>query len=186
MAGRTPTEAYFELIDPIQEALNFIAVGRLTLGKDARGIRPGTAEIVTLNDGDPATLLSPLAGPLLLTVSLRVMAHKIDVGRDSYHCQVVGYWYTLYTADEREVIAYHWTPEVSGNQRAFPHLHVGSVVAASSRVAGNTFNKLHIPTGVVSVAAFVRFAVEELGVEARSGLDRGAVLAYLNRWAPNG
>jgi hypothetical protein len=186
MPGRNPSEAYFELIDPIQKALNFIVVGRLSLGRDTRGIRPDTVEVVTLNDGDPAPLHSPLAGTLLLSASLRVIVHRVDVGPTSYHCQVVGYWYTLYTADEREVIAYHWTPDVRGNQRDFPHLHIGSVIAASGRVAGAAFNKFHIPTGVVPVAAFVRFAIEELGVGVRPGLDRRAALAQLNRWAANG
>jgi hypothetical protein len=183
MPGRTPTEAYFELIDPIQEALNHIIVGRLILGREFRGAHSQSPEVVILNNGDPALLKSSLAGDLYVTVGLRVKTSRIDLGRNAFDSHIVGYWYTLSSSDDRELIAFHWTPDAAPPQRPFPHVHMGSALTGRSHIAGGDLNKLHIPTGLITVAAFVRFLIEELEVRVRPNFDRQAVLTNLNRMA---
>ena len=67
---------------------------------------------------------------------------------------VIAYMYRLLLpADEdySEVIAFHWTPEAEPPQRTHPHMHVGSLVTAGSRFRPKDFNRLHIPTGPVSL-----------------------------------
>lgn len=58
-------------------------------------------------------------------------------------------------------------------------MHVGSLVTTGSRFRRKDFNRLHIPTGPVSLAAVLLFAVEELGVEPSPGRSRDDVLATL-------
>lgn len=50
--------------------------------------------------------------------------------------------------------------------RTTPHLHIGSVnIAHDAPITPKTFNKLHLPTGYVSITAIVRFLIEELKVQ---------------------
>lgn len=180
MPGRTPTEAYFQFIDPIQRALNFITVGRFTVGRDVRGLRIDVIENAALNNGDFAPIRSSSLGPLLLTTGLRLRIDRIDIGNDPFDCQMIGYWFSIFTEESKEIIAFHWTPHVAGLERSFPHLHIGSIVSGGGSVLPERFHKLHIPTEIVSAEAFVRFAIEEFEVVVRPGLDRAAVLRSLS------
>jgi hypothetical protein len=180
MPGRSPAGAYSDFIDPIQEALNLIAVGRLSVSHRQGGIEVGVQENVAFNGNDPALLRSATAGPIFLTVSMRVEVARIDIPNAPFDCRLTGYWYEIRMPGDRELIAYHWTPEIGGNQRPFPHLHIGSVVASGGQVMPNQFNKLHIPTGLLPAAAIVRFAIEELGVSVRPGKTRNAALQRLS------
>lgn len=76
----------------------------------------------------------------------------------SWSLTVAGYWYLLRDEDGSEVAAFHWHPR-EGQKVRFPHFHItggapSAVVTRRSRV----------PTGHVSLAAVVRFAIAELGV----------------------
>lgn len=179
MPGRTPTEAFVQFIAPIQQALGFIAAGRLVLAGDSRGLRVGHPENVSFNSGYPVKLRTSNSEALLLELSIRVETIHITSAPDPYDCLVGGYSYVLSTDSDREILAFHWTPDMIGNQRSFPHLHVGAAVSHESSVAPDRFHKLHIPTGHVSVAAFVRFAIQELGVSVRSGVQAHAAIREL-------
>jgi len=181
MAGRTPTEAFVEFIAPIQQALGLLTAGRLLLAGNSRGLRVGQPEKVIFNDGDPINLRSSLAGSIFLELTLRVETIHLPHGPDPYDCRLVGYWYALSTSASREILAFHWTPDMIGNQRSFPHLHVGTVVSSEGGVAPDRFHKLHIPTGHVSVPALVRFAIQEFGVSVRPSVETEAAIHQLDR-----
>lgn len=70
-------------------------------------------------------------------------------------------------------ISYHWHPK-GASRVTSPHLHLESV-SASSR-GTKPIGELHLPTGQVSLAAIVRFLIEELGVEPNRA-DWNRVLA---------
>jgi hypothetical protein len=186
MPGRTPTEAFIEFIAPVRQALGFIAAGRLVFGGDNRGFLVGQPEKVSFNDGDPVRLRSSLAGSIFLELTLRVETIHIAFGPEPYDCRLVGYWYALSTSANREILAFHWTPDMIGTQRSFPHMHVGSVVSGAGEVASDRFHKLHIPTGYVSVPALVRFAIQEFGVSVRTGIGTKAALRELDHLDPLG
>lgn len=179
MPGRTPSEAYFEFIDPIQRALNFITVGRLALSRSPGTLQIGTPENVVLNAGDPAPLRTLVGRQFRLDVSCRISIARIDSGKDPFECQMIAYRYAVLDQDIREVIAFHWAPNATDSSRAYPHLHVGAVVSGNGSVIPDRFHKLHLPTGPIFLEDVVRFAIEELGVEVRSALDRNSVLAEL-------
>ena len=134
---------------------------------------------LTLNNGDSVQIRSSLLGPLFVAVGLRFRITRIDVGQNPFDCHLAGYWYSIFTVDDDEIVTFHWTPDTSGPERAYPHLHVGSVVSSQSSVLPDRFHKLHLPTERISVESFVRFSIEELGVEIRPGFNRQAVLQSL-------
>lgn len=70
----------------------------------------------------------------------------------------------------RGAISYHWHP-LGPSRVATPHLHVK---ASRDMAPGATaVEKLHFPTGPVSLAAIVRFLIEEVGVQPnRADWDR--------------
>lgn len=125
---------------------------------------------------DPIQLTSPVAGPVLADVALRVVVRQIEVGREPYECRIVGYRYALMTPYDREIISFHWTPEMAGNQRPYPHMHIGSLISGERQIVPDRSNKLHIPTGVISLGALVRFLVQELDVRVRPGRNRDSML----------
>lgn len=78
--------------------------------------------------------------------------------RRGLHVTTTRYFFTLSTADEREIVAYHWHPQ---NQSVtYPHLHIGS-----ARGAGDVATRAHYPTGRVTLEMFVRMLINEFNVE---------------------
>lgn len=78
----------------------------------------------------------------------------------------LGYFYELSAHDDREVLAFHWTPSAAApNAVTLPHLHIGpAIVAGQTTIRPRDLHKAHVPTGVVSLAAVVRLAIAEFGV----------------------
>jgi hypothetical protein len=147
-------------------------------------LRIAAIENATLNNGDATPIRSTSLGPLFLTTGLRLRIVRIDLGNEPFDCQMRGYWYSIFAPAEKEIISFHWTPDVTGLERSFPHMHIGNVVSGGGSVLPDRFHKLHIPTEVVPAEAIVRFAIEELGVVVRSGLDRATVLQALSVHSP--
>ena len=78
------------------------------------------------------------------------------------------YEYRLLDRLERELLVYHWQPGPSYAGPDHPHLHVSSSLdAATSAVERRQIDldRLHLPTGPVTLAAFVRSLVTEVGIE---------------------
>ena len=71
----------------------------------------------------------------------------------------MGYWYTIETEAEQEIIAYHWHPNAPG-EVTFPHVHLGYAV----KVEDEAMAKAHLPTGRVALEDVLRLAIRELGV----------------------
>lgn len=93
---------------------------------------------------------------------------------------MVGYSYHLEDVRERELLAYHWQPGPLFLGPDHPHVHVSAALTAqvdaqSRRQIG--LDKLHLATGVVPLAAFVRMLITEFGAaplrhDWRETLDR--------------
>jgi hypothetical protein len=75
------------------------------------------------------------------------------------------YEYRLLDDRDRELLVFHWQPDSRGPDH--PHLHVSAALTAqvnaqSTREIG--LDKLHLPTGHVAFAAFIRMLITEFGV----------------------
>lgn len=68
------------------------------------------------------------------------------------------YYYDLRDADDREIVSYHWHPQVFGI--AFPHLHLGP----GAKAGRPELQTAHLPTGTVALPDVVLLAVRDFGV----------------------
>ena len=126
----------------------------------------------------------PLRGPNRVRMSAGETVQIVATGaerRDArFRVDTVGYFYQLATAADPELLGFHWTPDAIGvGAVSFPHLHIGpAIIAGQAAIRPKDLHKAHIPTGVVSLAAIVRLAITEFGVEPlRSDWARVLALA---------
>lgn len=149
MPGRTPTEAIIDFIVPIQKALNYIAIGRLTFGQTPGKQLGDSVRSISLNDGNPVRLSTPRSSPIFLSTSLWIRMREHPNRREPYSCEVVTYWHTLKSNNGAEIIAFHWTPGAGSRARLFPHIHIGSLVAS-----GGNFMPERVPNSIYQRALF--------------------------------
>ncbi len=83
---------------------------------------------------------------------------------------VAGYLYHLLDRSGREHLSFHWHPSGARSRITFPHLHV-SAALRNSTPGGELdvlpLDKIHIPTGHLTLANIVRLLVVELDVTPR-------------------
>jgi hypothetical protein len=180
MLGRTPSEAYFQFIEPMQRALNFVTVGRLLLGRPY-GKSGGESLVDTsFNNGELAPMSSRSTGKLFLRAACRARLRPEPNMDQPFRCDLAGYSYGFFDGEGQELLAFHWNSNATGAERTFPHLHIGAAIGRGSALLPGSLHKIHVPTGLVPVAALVRFAIEELDVNVRSGMSRKDVLTELS------
>ncbi len=183
MLGRRPTEQVRRHVDLQNEALNCVAVGRLVASPSASRDGRLSFEVRLGGHQEKAALdLLPLRAvqPLLLEVRQTVSVELSDTALVPVRVTFYNYRFVLDSGGRPvEIVAFHSTPDAPPGQRTYPHLHIGSAVASGSVFRPKDFNRLHIPTGPLSLEAVLLFAVEELGVEPAQGRDRVAVIELL-------
>jgi hypothetical protein len=180
MLDRTPAEAYRHDVDPVQRALNNITVGRLFLAHRQSGLVANAPLNVSMNGGAPSPLQRPGSSPLFVKLDFRVVIEPLIIEQNRFQCRQIAYWYAILDGSGEEIVAYHWTPDVNSPERPFPHLHVGIGMLGERSLFVRDVHKLHIPTSLIAVQQIVRFAIQELGVSVRPGLDRNRVLDQLD------
>ena len=81
--------------------------------------------------------------------------------------KTIMYEYRLLDRDERELLVYHWQPGPDFLGPDHPHLHVSASLHAQVDAVTRqeiALDKLHLPTGQVTIAAIVRFLITEFGI----------------------
>jgi hypothetical protein len=133
---------------------------------------------------DPGSLRSPDGGPsgLLLDASILFTVAQPDLPavRRLWEPRMDMYRYRLLDRDQTELLVYHWQPGPDFAGPDHPHLHVSAAVRAKvDAMTTRTIDldKLHIATGLVSLAAIVRMLIAEFDVapqraDWRETLDR--------------
>jgi hypothetical protein len=155
LAGNSPKKAVKAFLEPLKRVVScFSATAHLA--------HSGSYEI----NGDPSALFIErfkLPGAdLYLSASMNYKIVEAAGDRGPYKVKTTAYQYILEDEDEKEILAYQWHPE---SRVQFPHIHVGS----SSKIAGKTFNKIHLPTGRIALEQVLRITVDELGVKPLKG-----------------
>lgn len=77
------------------------------------------------------------------------------------------YQYRLLDHNERELLVYHWQPGAEFLGPDHPHLHVSAALDAQTSAVDRQaidLDKLHLPTGRVSLASVVRMLITEFRV----------------------
>lgn len=129
---------------------------------------PGKSHRLLLN---PPARVDSAAG----TLEIRIV-HSYAVVPDAgvptgYRISTDGYFYDLARVvrdggeQERrgEILAYHWSPESTSGDPAYPHLHV----YRSDRIERLHISKMHLPTGHVTLEDFIRLLITEFNVTVR-------------------
>lgn len=169
MAGRTPGDAYRNYIEPMREALHCITQVPITVRENKR-LQIDTPYSAALNNMDPV----PLRGgvPLHLTVGQTIRIIRTDDPEDirgPFKVRTIDYFYLLATEADDEILSFQWTPEATAagvvNAVSFPHLHVGpAMIGEAPAIRPKNLHKAHIPTGRISLEAFIRLAIVEFDV----------------------
>ena len=118
-----------------------------------------------------------LQGPGKLALRVDHYYRVRQEGKGSlWKVETAAYLYSFYDANAREILAYHWHPQIAST--GFPHLHLsyGLVSAATLERSGLSashnalrpdFASAHLPTRRIALEDVLRTAIEQLGVEPR-------------------
>lgn len=151
-----------------------LATGCLTqrrLTGDRDPYDPSTPHGITFGrSGDPAPLRGS-AGPSGLLLGVRHQYQIVPMVSPerpgSWRVSTTGYEYKLLDSLERELVVFHWQPGPTFRGPDYPHLHLSaSLVARVSAIATRELplDRVHIPTGRITIDAVVRMLVVEFGV----------------------
>jgi hypothetical protein len=169
LAGRTLSEAVQNHVEPLAEALSCVTRQRLSR-PPSRGLKLNTLYEANLANMDPVALSG--ASPLTLSAgqNYEIMESAGPDPRGRSTIRPRGYFYEIATADNRQVLSFHWQPEARPERETdefitVPHLHVGSAIAArETPVRPGSFHKIHIPTGQVALRSVLWLLIAQLGV----------------------
>lgn len=154
----------------MQQAIGCITARRLSVPK-VPDFEADRDYGIVLNEGRPVELKGSGVRLLFSAGQNFRIVRTDDEDRGPFKVRTVRYFYQFATRDGTEVLVYHWTPEAQGpNDRTYPHLHVATpMLNPAAPVFAGRFNKIHIPTGRVSLEAVVRLAIEEMGITGKKG-----------------
>lgn len=165
MAGRKPSEAVTNFLDPLQLAASCVTDSIFRPSAD--GYKAGEGHALLLNKGEPVPLtIKPEPGHenaperLLLSAQLEYDVIKLDEAEAQpggpWKVRTRAYRYHLMTEDYCEVLLWHWHP---GGQSHYgdPHLHIGGTQLQTNAVISKA---RHNPTGRI---AFEQVLLQLLG-----------------------
>ena len=148
MAGRTPSEAFREFRELIQEAISCFAHTRVA-GTSQEPDEPG---ILTIHRGKPLTL-EATQPRVDITCSISYKIHQAaNTENRQWRVSTLGYIHTV-TLDEELFVEFHWHPD-DGSNVWYPHIHPR--FAGPGRDRGG----IHIPSGRILIEDVLIFANE--------------------------
>lgn len=145
MPGSTEEEAIQNYSAPISQTLSCITDVPLAIG-DVRG-KTALAFVGT----PPIARIHGTQFDLYFAQSFSVVQRE-----DGWKVQTEGYVYRIQTGTH-PYVQYHWHP-VGDYLKKRPHLHLN----AQSGVLKQGLNKIHFPTGRMSIEELVRFLIEDI------------------------
>jgi hypothetical protein len=166
LPSRTPQEAFDNYVERLRDVLHCVTQSRLGIHASAQ-IRSNTPYALALNKMEQVQLDGPLRLRLVVAQTVETVDAEQDTDSKSFEIRMSSYFYQLTYNDGRELLSYHWTPDAVGpGTVTFPHLHLGAAMTVGAQVSAKPdLNKIHLPTGHVSLARIVRLAITEFGVK---------------------
>ncbi len=159
MTSRTPREAVKAFIEPVQLSLSCITDAVLNHRSYSNRDYPSKEPLVlTINNGN----LTPLLVDEELLLSFRMFYRVVEDSskRGAWKATITGYSYSLRDHDHKEILAYHWHPDIR-NSVGFPHMHLG----AGTGMTRQELFRAHLPTGHIALEDIVRLTIIEFGVQ---------------------
>lgn len=148
-----------------QAALRCVSIDHFQeIDIDSRGTRE-------LADAKVAWLRSAEGGPagigIRCWIKYRLTEDPNHAMNARWQAEILTYSFRLLDRHERELLVYHWMPGPLFLGPDHPHLHVSAALTAqvsATRTREIDLDRLHLPTGQVTVAAFVRMLIAEFDV----------------------
>lgn len=81
-------------------------------------------------------------------------------GSEPWKVSTKAYYYAIHDKNKKEILAYHWHPDVERSR--YPHIHLSQGSAVIQTLAD-----AHLPTRRICLEEVLRFLVEELKVKPR-------------------
>ena len=168
--ARTPFAAVSAYTARLQRLLSCVTSEVLVISRG--GYQPADApHQLMLGGGTPVRLRAEIGLFLSIRMFYRIVATR--AARGPWQFETVAYYYWFDDADGREILAYHWHPDVPGV--VFPHLHVGHgavspdvLVRAQLSINHNAlradFAGAHLPTGRIALESVLWLAITQFGV----------------------
>ena len=158
MDGRSPAEAVNNYLHAIQMLVSCVTNSVVDV---SGGYFPSpTPHRLTINNGLPVALAGPSRFMLELRQGYRIV--RTGLTRDSWEVEITGYSYVVHDSEQAEVILYHWHP-AGHSYVTTPHIHL----AQGAQVGRRELQGAHLPTGHVSLSAFLRLLILDLEVQHR-------------------
>lgn len=126
----------------------------------------------------------PLGGPARVALSIEHHYRVIRPGgkHGPYKVQTAAYYYAIDDHAGREIVAYHWHPDVrqaTGVRAGFPHLHVNRGIVRLETRLGLTLTtsenplrldaaQAHFPTARIALEDVIELAIRDFGVSHRA------------------
>jgi hypothetical protein len=160
LPGRDPREAVEAFLEPLKDTISCVAKAKIILSHDGWG-GIGRVHALTVNNDQPVKLKCRPTLMLRVTMHYEIVRTK-EPDRPPWRVSTRSYAYEMQTASGELVWSYHWhptTPIAPG-----PHAHLGHTQLAENAVLSQ---KVHNPTGRVSLESVVRACITEYGVTAQ-------------------
>ena len=131
-----------------------------------QGLRRGGQAVPVLSLRDGRLLGGSGVAGLSIDVTITLRSEASTSSRPEGLVESTAYAYALRDRNGIELLAYHWHPDSGFAGPDHPHLHVSAALRPALPNGDRAvlpLDKLHLATGPVSLAAFVRTLIEEFG-----------------------
>jgi hypothetical protein len=156
LAGQPEYEAVQRFRESLHRTLSCVLRGTYIDVKGGHYPSPRPHPL-TLMDGLPVELGRGTG--LSVRVSQQYRLVESPSATKPWRVTTVAYHYTLQESGGPEILSYQWHPNVP-NSVSFPHLHIGP----GAGLGREEFDRAHLPTGRVTLEAFVRLLIEDFDV----------------------
>jgi hypothetical protein len=169
-----PSQAARSLQEELQAALSCVTLARLSVSPGGFDRTPPGALPHTMRFSEQPV---SLPGPARIAVAID---HHYRITQPApggpWRAATAAYLYALDDEHGREILAYHWHPDIAGAERiAYPHLHishgavdVGLLNAAQRSRQANAlcpeFHRLHLPTRRIALEDVIGLLIEQFQV----------------------
>jgi hypothetical protein len=166
LAGRDLQKAVTNFKNLLEQALGCVTHERLTAPR-VKQYELNSVYPIYLKDMEAV----PLTGvPLSISAGERFRVVRESSG--DARIQTVEYTYEILTNETptREVLLFHWTPELEHAVVRIPHMHIGqALIERQQAIRPGSLQRAHIPTGRISLGKIIWMAIKEFGATPTHG-----------------
>lgn len=154
MAGKNVNKAVNNYRNPLKEIVGCVT-DPILLSSEGGGYHVGEEYSLALRGGDSVHL----GGEANIAISIIQYFRPVRDDRKDYgpfKVSTTAYYYTIEDENDHEILVYHWHPTAPKSKTPYPHMQL----EYGAKVGRQELPGEHIPTGRVSLEAFIRLLLE--------------------------